>query len=246
MIITIFISESYQCSQTLWVIIYQLFGESHVFFLYAAFDIKQGIVITSPKKAGKENLFDGKTDSNTNPLLSVPPAQEKPKKMKRKRVQQPQNEAEENTTIDDQNVTQHLEKPKKIKRKRVELMQDSTGVSDQTLYEKKQKKIKLKGLKEIVGENIINGTSLNVSSAQQLQNETEANTIIHDQNVTQQSEDNQCSDEKKNDLNSFKAGIPLPTGSELVTIAGVELQKEDAGNALQLLEFCSTFGKVTS
>ncbi|PWA49071.1 DDT domain, subgroup [Artemisia annua] len=31
---------------------------------------------------------------------------------------------------------------------------------------------------------------------------------------------------------------------ELVTIAGVDLPKEDVGNALQLLEFCYTFGKI--
>ncbi|GJT02263.1 zinc-finger domain of monoamine-oxidase A repressor R1 [Tanacetum coccineum] len=51
-------------------------------------------------------------------------------------------------------------------------------------------------------------------------------------------------DGKKSDLNSFESVIPLPTGSELVTIAGVDLPKEDAGNALQLLEFCYTFGKI--
>nr|GEW41690.1 zinc-finger domain of monoamine-oxidase A repressor R1 [Tanacetum cinerariifolium] len=51
-------------------------------------------------------------------------------------------------------------------------------------------------------------------------------------------------DGEKSDLKSFESVIPLPTGSELVTIAGVDLPKEDAGNALQLLEFCFTFGKI--
>ncbi|XP_071713800.1 uncharacterized protein [Rutidosis leptorrhynchoides] len=89
------------------------------------------------KKPRKENLFDEKTDSNTNPLVSAPPvADKKPKKINKKEVkvngvQQLQNKAEGNTTFNDQNVTQHLEKPKNIKRKRVEVIQNSTGVNDQ-------------------------------------------------------------------------------------------------------------------
>ncbi|XP_071711284.1 uncharacterized protein [Rutidosis leptorrhynchoides] len=176
----------------------------------------EGNIITSPKKLGKENLFDGKTDSNTDPLVSAPP-EKKPKKTKKKEVkvndiQKLQNEAEGNKTIDDQNVTQHLEKPKKIKRKRVEVIQNRTGVNDQTLTENKQKMIKCKS------------------------------TIINDQNATKILEDNKCVKEVKK--NTFEDVIPLPTGSELVTIAGVDLPKEDVGNALQLLEFCSTFGKI--
>ncbi|GKD70404.1 zinc-finger domain of monoamine-oxidase A repressor R1 [Tanacetum coccineum] len=133
-----------------------------------------GNLITSPKKLGKENRLDGKTDLNADPSLPV----SSPVK----------------------------ENPMKKKRKGVEVMQVDSGVSDKALNEKKQKKSKLKASKEIVGGNVNDG--------------------------------------KKSDLNSFESVIPLPTGSELVTIAGVDLPKEDAGNALQLLEFCYTFGKI--
>lgn len=149
-------------------------------------------MITSPKKPGKENLLDGKTDSNADPSLSVP----SPVK----------------------------ENPRKKKRKGVEVMQDDTGVSDKALNEKKPKKSKLKASKEIVGGNANDGEA--------------------EENTTQQFEDNQSRNVEKNELNSFKSVSSLPTGSELVTIAGVDLPKEDAGNALQLLEFCYTFGKV--
>ncbi|KAK1357518.1 Zinc-finger domain of monoamine-oxidase A repressor R1 [Heracleum sosnowskyi] len=38
--------------------------------------------------------------------------------------------------------------------------------------------------------------------------------------------------------------IPLPHGTELITIGDVELPPEDVGNALQFLEFCAAFGKT--
>ncbi|XP_063948900.1 uncharacterized protein LOC108221034 isoform X2 [Daucus carota subsp. sativus] len=37
--------------------------------------------------------------------------------------------------------------------------------------------------------------------------------------------------------------IPLPHGTELITIGDLELPPEDVGNALQFLEFCAAFGK---
>ena len=38
--------------------------------------------------------------------------------------------------------------------------------------------------------------------------------------------------------------IPLPKGSVLTTVWGIELSHEDIGHALQFLEFCAAFGKV--
>ncbi|KAG5537548.1 hypothetical protein RHGRI_024866 [Rhododendron griersonianum] len=37
------------------------------------------------------------------------------------------------------------------------------------------------------------------------------------------------------------ADIPLPQGTELTTVAGIELPPEDVGHALQFLEFCAAF-----
>ena len=39
--------------------------------------------------------------------------------------------------------------------------------------------------------------------------------------------------------------VPLPQGTILTTVWGIELSPEDTGNALQFLEFCASFGKVT-
>nr|GEX42725.1 zinc-finger domain of monoamine-oxidase A repressor R1 [Tanacetum cinerariifolium] len=60
-----------------------------------------------------------------------------------------------------------------------------------------------------------------------------------------------CVNTKKHQNNDIKlherlskAVSPLPTGTELVKIAGVDIPKEDAGDALQFLEFCATFGEI--
>ncbi|XP_031255872.1 uncharacterized protein LOC116113852 isoform X1 [Pistacia vera] len=42
----------------------------------------------------------------------------------------------------------------------------------------------------------------------------------------------------------FAADIQLPKGASLTTVAGIELDSEDVGHALQFLEFCAAFGKV--
>ncbi|XP_047311955.1 uncharacterized protein LOC124915305 [Impatiens glandulifera] len=38
--------------------------------------------------------------------------------------------------------------------------------------------------------------------------------------------------------------IPLPQGSEMRTVAGIELQPKEVGHALQFLEFCAAFGEI--
>ncbi|KAG9151446.1 hypothetical protein Leryth_015058 [Lithospermum erythrorhizon] len=44
--------------------------------------------------------------------------------------------------------------------------------------------------------------------------------------------------------NSLKTHIPLPQGTELMNVSGIEIPSEDVGNVLQFLEFCAVFGKV--
>lgn len=39
--------------------------------------------------------------------------------------------------------------------------------------------------------------------------------------------------------------IPLPLGTDLNTVAGIDVSIEDVGNALQFLEFCAAFGKAS-
>lgn len=43
----------------------------------------------------------------------------------------------------------------------------------------------------------------------------------------------------------FGNGVPLPQATSLTAVAGVELSPKDVGHALQFVEFCAAFGKVT-
>lgn len=51
---------------------------------------------------------------------------------------------------------------------------------------------------------------------------------------------------KKCNIEDIKVDVdpPLPPGTILTTVAGIELPPEDIGHALQFLEFCAAFGKV--
>ncbi|KAG8373717.1 hypothetical protein BUALT_Bualt11G0053800 [Buddleja alternifolia] len=41
------------------------------------------------------------------------------------------------------------------------------------------------------------------------------------------------------------AEVPLPIGSELKNVCGIDVRAEDVGNALQFLEFCAVFGEAS-
>lgn len=43
----------------------------------------------------------------------------------------------------------------------------------------------------------------------------------------------------------FYASIPLPQGTELTSVSGIEIPPEDAGHALQFLEFCAAFREAS-
>ncbi|KAI3767855.1 hypothetical protein L2E82_18284 [Cichorium intybus] len=136
------------------------------------------------------------------------------------------------------------------------------GTNDATKPKKiTQKKLKLEKSNEVIGENGNSRAILKFDGVQkkqkgikkniQDQNKGEEKNIVNgngDRSTAQCMEDNKSSKVDKNALNLVNhlphPTICLPTGSELVTIAGVDLPKQDAGNALQFLEFCSTFGKL--
>ncbi|PWA72824.1 zinc-finger domain of monoamine-oxidase A repressor R1 [Artemisia annua] len=52
------------------------------------------------------------------------------------------------------------------------------------------------------------------------------------------------SEEEKNITKEDDVAIQLPQGTELTNLTGIDLPSGDIGNALQLLEFCETFGEV--
>lgn len=108
--------------------------------------------------------------------------------------------------------------------------------SAQNCVEEKPKKLKRKGLKVIKEGNGYPTKDIreNVDGVQQ--KEKAFKLTIHREEEA----------EKMNNVcNDTEPVVPLPTGTELVTIAGIDIPNKDAGNALQFMEFCATFGKVT-
>lgn len=45
---------------------------------------------------------------------------------------------------------------------------------------------------------------------------------------------------------ALKAEIVVPRGTLVTCVAGVEMQPEDVGAAIQFLEFCRSFGEVVT
>lgn len=52
-------------------------------------------------------------------------------------------------------------------------------------------------------------------------------------------------DENGDGLNHENAECLLPVGTDLTSVADIDMRAEDIGNALQFLEFCSVFEKVS-
>lgn len=139
---------------------------------------KEGIVI-SPRKRGKENSFDGKSDANL----------------------------------------QHS-------------------------VEKSSKKVK-EAQNGFVDDNIPSKT---VNLGHKREREEAGFVDIHD---LTESMKNRAAISKKNFAPTLEeenrkkiADIPLPVGTELTSVAGIDISAEDVGDALQFLEFCSVFRKI--
>lgn len=160
-------------------------------------------------------------------------------------------------------------KQKKMKRDRLGEMRkgknDKENLEETTVNgdEKKPKKSRRDGLEENDGRNkkdltLARGTSprqLKVSD--KMSNPEAVNSGIElEENVTEldrlwtseiegKEEEGSNSANSKNFLKNQNADIPLPEGTELTSVAGIDVCAEDVGNALQFLEFCSVFGKAS-
>ncbi|KAL7601425.1 hypothetical protein Lser_V15G21737 [Lactuca serriola] len=70
----------------------------------------------------------------------------------------------------------------------------------------------------------------------------ELETKVMKEEVDLESEDEKDAIEDMNE--GHKVEIQLPQGTELTNLAGIDMPSGDIGHALQLLEFCETFGEV--
>nr|GMD49426.1 uncharacterized protein LOC109168561 isoform X2 [Ipomoea batatas] len=179
----------------------------------------KGAEVVSPTKRGKENIFNGSIDSNTQPLISsnIPPKQES-RKMKRQEYEKTQkgNGDVSSTAIDTS------PKKKKINKMKQEGLPKTKNPNE----EGSQKN-------EIHGECKRKRKSENMKK--------QVSSEMPDEATGKVIGDGTDLDIKNENLNPV---IPLPEGIGLTAVAGADLPQEDIGDALQFLEFCAAFGKV--
>ncbi|XP_019173162.1 PREDICTED: uncharacterized protein LOC109168561 isoform X2 [Ipomoea nil] len=184
----------------------------------------KGAEVVSPTKRGKENIFNGSIDSNTQPLISsnIPPKQES-RKMKRQEYEKTQkghcisgNDGVSSTAIDTS--------PKK---KKINKMKEE-GLP-------KAKNPKEEGSKK----NEIHGECKRKRKSEDMKKQVSSK--MPDEATGKDIGDATDLDIKNENLNPV---IPLPEGIRLTAVAGTDLPQEDIGDALQFLEFCAAFGKV--
>ncbi|XAR71349.1 hypothetical protein NMG60_11028563 [Bertholletia excelsa] len=211
-------------------------------------DSEPGVAVLSMH--GKENSFSGVNESNLHPLplLSSPDEKKKKKmkKMKRKHLKERQNGSQSNGQIaigglqDIQNGDQgdgmssphekKIKKMKKMKQKHLKEMQNGNQGDGQIakggLQERQNgdpgdgillKKISTKKPR------ISKGHSISIQDGGQDMGVVLKHTIPQEPPIPD---------------------IPLPLGTQLTNVAGIELPLEDVGLALQFLEFCAAFEEI--
>ncbi|GFY86808.1 zinc-finger domain of monoamine-oxidase A repressor R1 protein [Actinidia rufa] len=98
------------------------------------------------------------------------------------------------------------------------------------LSQKKQKKIKHEELTEILDRNHGDGILL-----QETQDGNQDDGVLLNDTMPRKSQIS------KGGMKGKDTSIPLPQGTELTTVAGIDLPLDDVGHALQFLEFCAAF-----
>lgn len=215
-------------------------------------------MIASPRKRGKENLFDGNLDTNLNPLVSNS-VEGKQKKMKQEGLKKiPTGNRDSGALSVDTSPHPIEKKTKKMKREELKGNGDDNALSKEASPKKPRITI------EIYNKEVNTKGKVDVD----LQEEKDSDTKVPNNNRDNQTgKDLEGLDgtENQNDgahcktmveslkvngaalefVNKSIGADPLPQGKELTTVAGADLPPEDVGNALQFLEFCATFGKAS-
>ncbi|XVE77423.1 hypothetical protein DITRI_Ditri13aG0061300 [Diplodiscus trichospermus] len=213
---------------------------------------KKEPMVTSPRKLGKENSFDGDCDSVaiSQNLISLP-NEKKCEKMKREGLKELRNENGDHEASLKETVPENCETLEEVLEKKVKENEKDFGcISDKN--------------------NSKTDVQLDVPSSPSKGKETKcakrkkAGDFMEEKNSKRQDLESDTSSvtEKKNSvktkdpggLNGFENGTtgvklkpavePLPQGTSLITVAGIDMPPKDVGHALQFLEFCAAFGEV--
>ncbi|KAL2932555.1 Cell division cycle-associated 7-like protein [Bienertia sinuspersici] len=193
----------------------------------------EGMTVVSPKKRGKENAFDGSCNTKLSPQ-SLPASlnDKKAKKPKREVVEGPKKKDEvkcspsKNTMVialrspRKSNVTEEASKKEVVDGKDKVRRSPRKKIAPQEVTKTEEKMISDKSVKE----------TKKVKKTTKVQEEPNVKS--------------RKLQKEKDTVDEPVVDIVLPSGCMLTNVAGVDVMPDDAGYALQFLEFCSTFGEV--
>ncbi|KAG2714957.1 hypothetical protein I3760_03G053500 [Carya illinoinensis] len=189
--------------------------------------------VVSPKKLGKENSFDGKTDTDLNSLKLATDSDDKSKKIKREGLKEICNGSNDKGA--------HPKKSSSTKAKVTEFSKEEvkeSGISKNNNYNTKAPKdvplSPIKSEEKKDGRTLKDAGALN---ALKIENARDKPKKVRVSNKVRK-----CTMGLEG--TEFDADVALPQGANLATVAEIDLPPADVGNALQFLEFCASFGKV--
>lgn len=199
---------------------------------------RQESAVVSPRKVGKENSFDGKTDANLTNAIPIS-AIKNEKKTKRKGLkeigtgyevdgkeakQERLKEIGNDNRDDGAQATRIIPQNPKVTKNVSKSAVDRNGKEDCALSETKSHK-----------KRVFDDVSLCPATPVKLEDESEQ---IDGGKQPVAVVSNALKDDK------LHVELPLPEGTILKTVSGIEFSPEDVGHVLQFLEFCQAFGKV--
>ncbi|KAL3640445.1 hypothetical protein CASFOL_015413 [Castilleja foliolosa] len=211
---------------------------------------KKDVVVSSPGKRGKENSFDGKVDAN------LPNHANK----ELKKVTFANNII--SRSPDKNKLSQEgleVEREKKTKKKKRDISDETKPeknddeINKQTNDEKKPKKSR-KCISVDDDSKKNDATVARRTSPRKLNVPNNKDKVITDKCLVKPYENGKSKDEncftandasiRKHQTVDSHIEIPLPTGIEMDSVAGIDVSTKDVGNVLQFLEFCAVFGKI--
>ncbi|KAI3451749.1 hypothetical protein Pfo_008414 [Paulownia fortunei] len=207
--------------------------------------INQGLDKRETKQEGLEDVHDYIRNAGvlSNETGSCG-CEKKPKKMKCERSGEMSNGKNDKENLKETSIHGNEKKPQKSRRDGLEENDDSNK-KDLTVARSTTSHRKLKVSNEMSNQvaKVNSGVHLeeNVNCMVAV---TQKDLVGTYENDKQKEEEGGDTANAKNFLKHRSADIPLPVGTELTSVAGIDVRAEDVGNALQFLEFCSVFGKI--
>ncbi|XP_010265236.1 PREDICTED: uncharacterized protein LOC104603026 [Nelumbo nucifera] len=213
-------------------------------------------VTASPKKVGKENLFAGKVDLNSQPKpLTSDGDDKKNGKSKRKKILQ--NDATDSVgeVIRDDGAPAEKKSTKKSRiSKEVSVTPTKKEVKTANQSGKSQppekKKSQVQGSEVVPSDPIAKNEKTDKRDGKlAARNKKEVPDSGNADNISAKQKPLSASRKLKKNCTSIHkddsdADVPLPNGIDVATVAGIDFSPEDVGHALQFLEFCEAFGQV--